>query len=162
ARRHARDGRRRPPRRGTGWPRGGRWRWRRARRAEQEQLATARRLGVRRHGRHARLRGRHARRHARLRGRDGRRVGRQIRAVGRGGWGGNGGGRGRGRGVRRGGGGGLGGWGVRDARGFGGGGGGPGGIGGEGPATMSPDTKLIPHERTEFVILFVWREPTPS
>jgi hypothetical protein len=58
-------------------------------------------------------------------------------------------------------GGGPGGMGSED-RGFGGRRGGPGGIGGEGLATMSPDTKLIPHERTEFVILFVWREPTPS
>jgi hypothetical protein len=38
----------------------------------------------------------------------------------------------------------------------------PGRTGGYPRDTTPTDAKLIPHERTEFVILFIWREPTPS
>ncbi len=47
-------------------------------------------------------------------------------------------------------------------RGFGRGAAGGMGEGLRGDLMSTPDTKQIQHERTEFVILFIWREPTPS
>jgi hypothetical protein len=38
----------------------------------------------------------------------------------------------------------------------------PGLPGGPGDTTTTPSAKTVLHERTEFIVLFIWKEPTPS